>query len=440
MTSPSSNVRTVSTGYKPRPLQDFIHRSMKRFNVLVLHRRFGKTHLSLNEIIDKGLRNPLKNPQYAYISPTYSSSKRVAWDIIKDYVKELPFVNINESELRIDIGRPHLGDRVRIMLLGAENPDALRGMYLDGVVLDEYASMDPGVWTTVIRPMLSDRIGWAIFISTPKGQNHFYDVFQYALTGGSDWFCKVFKASETGIIAKGELDAARALMSDSEYDQEFECSFSAALVGAYYGKEMNLCEEQGRITNVPYDRHVPVSTYWDLGVDDATVIWFGQQVGREHHWIDYLEESGQGLEFYIQELQKRGYVYDYHFLPHDAGARELSGGGRTREEILRKKGLGARTVIVPRSEVADGINASRILITKSWFDVLKCKRGIDALKAYERKWDAKMKVFQQRPLHNWASHGADAFRTAAMGMKDNRDDRMEARSLPRFQKSKFRVV
>lgn len=430
----------------PRPLQALIHRNLKRFNVLNLHRRFGKTHLSANEILDQGLRNPRRNPQYAYLAPTYGQAKRVAWDIFKDLVRQIPNVTINESDLRIEIQRPHLGDRVRIILVGAENPDSLRGLYLDGVVLDEFAAMDPTVWTQVIRPALSDRLGWAIFISTPKGQNHFYDIYQYALHGDpengvprpEDWYAITFKASETGIIDRGELDAARALLSESEFEQEYECSFSAALVGAYYGKEMTRAENEGRIGRVPYDPRAKVFTYWDLGIDDTTAIWIGQRVGHEYHWIDYLEESGQGLEYYIKELQKKDYIYETHYLPHDAAAREL-GTGKTREEVLRTKGLGRRTRIVPRAEVADGINAVRLMLANSWFDLEKCKRGVDALKNYERKWDSKNKIFQQRPLHNWASHGADAFRTAAMSDSDKMDQ-IEERKLPRMQKNKFSVI
>lgn len=437
-------VKVISTGYKPRPLQEAIHKRLKRFNVLVLHRRFGKTHLSCNELLDKGLRLQRKNPQMAYLAPTYGQAKRTAWDIFKDLVKDIPGVVVNESELRIELPRPHMGDKVRIMLLGAENPDALRGIYLDGVVLDEYATMNPTVWTQVVRPALSDRLGWAIFISTPAGENHFYEIFEYAMRGNNghpppDWYCQVYKASETGVLPRAELDAAKALMSEAEYMQEYECSFRAALVGAYYGKEMELAEEEGRITRVPYDKTVPVDTFWDLGIDDTTVIWFGQRVGREIHWIDYIEESGQSLEYYILELQKKKYVYETHYLPHDAAAREL-GTGKTREEVLRKKGLGNRTRIVPRSEVADGINAVRILIGQSWFDAEKCKKGISALKNYERKWDNKAKIFQQRPLHNWASHAADAMRTAAMGLEGPEDTRDEKKRLPRYQDSKFRVV
>lgn len=448
----SKGVVTVATGYKPRALQAVLHRQFKRFNVVVCHRRFGKTHLAINEILDQGLRCNQKNPQYAYIAPTYGQAKRIAWDLLKDYTKNLPGVSINESDLRIDISRPHLGDRVRIMLLGAENPDSIRGIYLDGCVLDEFAEMNPQVWSMVVRPALSDRIGWAVFIGTPKGQNHFYDIYKFATVGDpqngvpkpEDWFSAVYKASETGIIPIGELEAARAIMDEHEYEQEFECSFTAALVGAYYGKEMAKAQAEGRITRVPYDPALPCFTYWDLGIDDSTAIWVGQRLGsREVRWINYIEDAGQDLEFYLKQLQKLGYMFAEHVLPHDAAAREL-GTGKTREETIRNKGkslgLNVRTRVLPRADVADGINASRLLIAKSWFDAENCKRGIDALTNYERKWDPKNKIYQQRPLHNWASHGADAFRQAAMGMNDNGRDADDQRKLPRYQQRDFDIV
>lgn len=432
-------VKQVTTGYTPRALQLELHRIAARFKVIVCHRRFGKTHYALNEMIDRAFRNTLKNPQYAYIAPTYGQAKRVAWDLLKDYLKNIPGVVINESDLRIDIPRPATQDKIRFILLGAENPGSIRGIYLDGVILDEYAECSPEIWTQVVRPALTDRMGWGIFIGTPKGQNHFYDIYNTAKTT-EGWGHAIFKASETGIIPKAELEAARATMAENEYEQEFECSFSAALVGAYYGKEMEKAEKDNRIRTVPYDPALPVSTYWDLGVDDTTVIWFAQNIGgREIHWIDYVEESGMGLPFYAKVLQERGYVYDEHVLPHDGAAREL-GTGTTRQETLQKLTPGVRVRVVPRQDVADGINASRLMLAKSWFDEEKCAKGIAALKNYERAWDSKNKIFQQRPKHNWASHGADAFRTAGTGMDLHRPSKEAIARYPRQSKNDFSVV
>ena len=434
-----AGVVEISTGYTPRPLQDVLHQALKRFNVLVMHRRFGKTVFSINETIDKAIRCTIKNPQYAYIAPTYGQAKRVAWDILKDAVRKIPGCTINEAELRVDIARPDRQDRIRFMLLGAENPGSIRGIYLDGVIMDEMGEMDPVVWTQVVRPALSDRLGWAIFIGTPKGQNGFYDLYKQA-QANPDWYHKMYKASETNIIPIGELEAARAIMSPEEYDQEYECSFSAALVGAYYGKYLTDLEKNGRITSVPHDPAVLVHTFWDLGVDDTTVIWFGQRVGKQWQFIDYVEMSGEGLDYYVKELTKdhrEKYNYGTHYLPHDAEAREL-GTGKTRVETFRT--LGIKSIeVVPRQGIEDGINAVRMLLPKCWFDAHKCHRGVEALKSYERKWDSKNKIYQQKPLHNWASHGADAFRTAAMGLDDRRPDKETIRQYPRRANTEYDI-
>ncbi len=428
----------VSTGYTPRPLQELLHAALKRFNVVINHRRWGKTVFSINEIIDQALRCDKKNPQFAYVAPTYGQAKRVAWDYIKEYTKHIPGVTPNEADLRIDIERQDRGDRIRIMLLGAENPGTLRGIYLDGVVVDEFAECDPVVWSTVIRPALSDRMGWAIFIGTPRGMNHLYDIYQHAKNHPSDWYHVVYKASETGIIPLAELEAAKQIMSEAEYAQEYECSFSAALVGAYYGKEIEALEDQNRVTKVPYDPAVPVYTGWDLGISDTTVIWFAQVVGRAIHIIDYLENSGSGLDYYAEQLRGKKYYYAEHLLPHDAAARDLSS-GKSRVQTLQTLGL-KNIRVIPRMAVEDGINASRLLLPKCWFDKDTTMRGVDALKNYERKWDTKNKIYQARPMHNWASHGADAFRTLALGLNEDKPTHEElARTLPRFAKNDYNI-
>lgn len=410
----SSKVKRISTGYSPRPLQRIIHQNMKRFNVLVLHRRFGKTVLSINEAIDRALRCTLKSPQYAYVAPTYGQAKRIAWEYLKEYTKEIPGSKPNEAELRVDIPRPHMKDKIRFMLLGSENPDTLRGMYLDGVVLDEFAVCDPTIWGQVVRPALADRIGWAIFLGTPKGQNHFFDLYNKARKN-PDWYVCTYRASETKVLSTYELRAAKDEMSEEEYLQEFECSFTAANTGAYYQKQMLIAEAEKRITSVPYDSTCFVDTYWDLGIGDTTAIWFLQVVGHEYHLIDYLEMSGKGLDYFVSEINKKPYTYREHTLPHDARAREL-GTGKSREETLRTLGL-TRLYILPRWQVDDGINAVRTILGKCWWDKEKCERGILALMAYERKWDAKNQIFQEKPKHNWASNGADAFRYLAMGVR-----------------------
>lgn len=401
----------VETGYRPRPLQAQLHRSTKRFNVLVAHRRFGKTVFCINEIIDRALRCNLPRPRYAYVAPFYRQAKQIAWDYAKQYTRPIPGMTANESELRIDLP----GER-RITLYGADNPDALRGLYLDGVVLDEYADMDPNVWPSVIRPALADRMGWAVFIGTPKGRNAFCELYEKA-KADPEWYAAMFKASETGIVPEAELAAARKDMTEDQYAQEFECSFDAAVVGAYYGKLIQTAEQENRITRVPWEPAVPVHTAWDLGIGDSTAIWFCQQVGKEVRLIDYYESSGVGLDHYAKHLKEKPYVYGDHLLPHDAEVKEL-GSGKSRVEVLAS--LGIRTRIVPKLSVDDGIQAVRTLLPRCWFDAEKCARGIEALRQYRREYDDKLRAFKARPLHDWTSHAADAFRYLAVGLKPDR--------------------
>lgn len=430
--------KIIDTGYHPRPLQSDLHKSLKRFNVLVCHRRFGKTVMVINEMIDQGLRCQRKNPQFAYVAPTYGAAKRIAWEYFKDYTKNIPGVTVNEAELRIDVHRPGRGDRIRFMLLGAENPGSLRGIYLDGVILDEFAECQPEVWSQVIRPALSDRKGWAIFIGTPKGRNHFYNIYHDTLNL-KGWFHAIYKASETDVIDEEELEAAKATMSEEEYLQEYECSWSAAMLGAYYAKELARINEKGRLyASVPFDPALPVETFWDLGIGDSTAIWFAQLFNNEVRWIDYEEYSGIGLPDIIKKVKEKPYTYgDYLNLPHDAAARDLST-GRTRQETIES--LGFRCYVHPRQSVEDGINAARLLIARSIFDKENCARGIECLLNYQRKWDSKNQTFQNRPLHNWASHGADAFRVAGVAVEDTAPDSPFAKKqLPAYADNSYDI-
>ena len=394
--------------YAPRPWQWQIHDNVKRFNALVCHRRFGKTVLSLNELIERAIQCKKHNPRYAYIAPLRNQAKNVAWDFLKDYSEPFRNSDPNIAELWVE-----LANNARITLFGADNPNAMRGMYLDGVVFDEYGDMDPTTWTQVIRPLLSDRKGWAIFIGTPKGQNGFYDLFESAKTD-PDWYAASFKASETGVIDESELAANRKAMTPEEYAQEFECSFEAPNVGAYYGKEMAAADSDKRLCRLPWEPTVPVTTAWDLGIDDATAIWFCQQVGREVRLIDYYENSGEGLAHYAATLKAKPYVYGEHLLPHDAEVKEL-GTGRSRVEVLAS--LGLRANVVPVQRIEDGVNAVRMLLPRCYFDAEKCAKGIKALRLYQREWVPKLGTWRSSPRHDASSHGADAFRYLAMGLK-----------------------
>jgi phage terminase large subunit len=401
--------------YSPRPVFQHFHDRAQRFGCIVAHRRAGKTVACVNELIKGAIQCDKPEPRFAYVAPYYAQAKDVAWSYLQRFTQPIPDVRINESELRVD-----LPTGARIRLYGADNYDRLRGTYFDGVILDEYADMDPRAYSEVIRPALSDRQGWAVFIGTPKGRNAFWEVYDRACKDPS-WYHAMHKASETGIIPASELELARLDMTGDQYDQEYECSFQAAIAGAYFGREMVNAEKEGRIRpNLPWEPSIPVHTAWDLGVGDSTVIWFCQIVGREYRLIDYVESSGVGLDWYARELDKRPYKYGEHVLPHDIMVKELGNEGKSRLDTLHSLGIRNTRVLVA-SRVEDGINAARLLIPQCWFDGTKCARGIEALRQYRNDWDEKLKVFKNKPLHDWTSHAADAFRYLALGKPKNPD-------------------
>jgi len=385
-----------------------LHARKTRWFIGVAHRRAGKTVADINELVIGATKCGLPNPRFAYVAPQLNQAKDIAWTYLKEYTAFLS-PKINESELWVE-----LPGGARIRIYGADNPDRLRGIYLDGVVLDEFGDMDPTIWTQVIRPALSDRKGWAAFIGTPKGKNTFYKLWVQA-ENDPEWTRLMLKASETGLLDAKELADARKMMSDDEYAQEYECSFEAAIRGAYYAHEMNAAEADNRISAVPHDPRLLTHTAWDLGVADSTCIWFFQTVGRETRVIDVLKGEGVGLDWYARELQSRGYLYGKHYLPHDVEVREL-GTGKSRKEVLA--GLGIEATVCPNIPVADGIQAVRMLLPTCWFDKDKCKDGIEALRMYRRDYDEKRQEFRVHPLHDWTSHYADAFRYFAVGHRE----------------------
>jgi len=400
----------IKIPYSPRALQAQLHAEMqaRRWGVVVCHRRFGKTVWAINHILRDALMSSKPAPRYAMMAPTYRQAKSVSWDLLKQYAGSIPGVRFNETELRCD-----LPNGARISLLGAENGQALRGLELHGVVMDEYANMPESVFPEVIRPSLSTSKGWCCFIGTPQGHNAFYELYEQA-KGDDEWLAVVHKASETGLLDREELEAAQKMMSPDQYAQEFECSWQANVPGSIYGKELEQAEDDGRVTNVPYDPALRVSTFWDLGVGDSTAVFFVQTAGRAVHVIDYYEARGEGLPHYCKVLSQKGYLYQDHFAPHDIEQREL-GSGKSRREIAYDLGLNFR--VVPKLGLEDGIHAAKMLIPKCWFDRDKTKVGLEALRQYHRAYNERTRTFRATPVHDWSSHSADAFRYLAVGLR-----------------------
>ncbi len=397
-----------------------------RFGVLVCHRRFGKTVLAVNDLIRGALTCKKPRPRYGYLAPTYTQGKATAFDYFRHYSDDIPGRTVNQSELRVDF--PNQG---QVRIYGADNPDSLRGLYFDGVVLDEFGLHQAKTYSEVVAPTLVDRGGGALFCGTPNGRNQFYEMAQHAkarvAAGDPDWFYAEHKASETGLLDVGYLNAARAIMTEDEYAQEFECSFEAAVKGSIYAREMETAREQGRITTVPYDPALPVDTDWDLGVLAPTAIWFSQSLrSGEIRLIDYHEATGEGLPYYAKVLREKGYTYGTHWGPHDIQVRELES-GRSRREVAAAHGI--RFELTPRlhsseiGEVEEGIHAARMLFTRCWFDATKCKAGLEALTHYRRDYNQRLNEFKATPVKDWAVHGADAFRGLAVRHKIPREQK-----------------
>ena len=398
--------------YKPRSWVQEVHDSDKRWMVIVAHRRSGKTTACLNHLQRDALQ--INNSRWAYVSPTYKQSKNIAWDMLKNYARVIPGTTFNEAEIRCDYPNGS-----RITLYGADNPDSLRGLGLNGVVFDEYSQQPSNIFTEIIRPALADNRGYAIWIGTPKGKNEFYKLYQQAQQD-KDWLGILQTVDDTGVLSQEEIDDASKVMTHDEVQQEFYCSFEAAIKGAFYAHELQEARDDGRITLVPHEKGYPVHTWWDLGIADSTVIGFFQHITNQWRLIDYYENSGEGLEHYVNYLQdKKDYIYGEHHAPHDIEVREL-GSGNSRLETARRLGINFR--IVPNMPIMEGINAARRRFGTLWIDVDNCDYFINAIALYRKEWDDKRGEFKPRPYHDWTSHAADMLRYWAItGFKEYSD-------------------
>ena len=391
--------------YSPRIAFRQFHERNQRWACLVCHRRAGKTVACVNDLLERALYTQKKNARYGYIAPFYRQAKDVAWVYLKDAAKDVA-VKIYESSLTIE-----LFNGAKISLYGADNPDALRGVYFDGVIIDEYGDCRPSLWAEVLLPTLADRRGWAVFIGTPKGKNHFYEMRQRARTDDG-WFYMELKASESGLLPAEELAEMRRNMDPDQYAQEFECSFDAAVKGTYYMSLLNSLEEQINL-DLPWDPEQPVQVYTDIGFTDSSSYWYVQR--RPDGWavIDYDEAHSQPLQYYFDLLRSKPYDYQEIWLPHDAKAKSLQTGRSTVEQFVAQ---GFPMRVAPKLSVLDGIAAVRKVLPMCWFDK-KCYEGVEGLRAYRRNWDEVKKTFSDNPVHDWSSHPSDAFRQFALVAK-----------------------
>jgi len=411
----------LPNGWRPRkyqlPLWRYLANGGKR-GVAVWHRRAGKDDLALHWT---AVAAHLRPATYWHMLPQYAQGRKAVWEA----------VNPHTGVRRIDEAFPpalrkrtdnqtmtiELKNGSMWHVVGSDNYNSLVGSPPAGVVLSEWAIADPAAWG-YLRPILDENEGWALFIYTPRGRNHGWDTYQFAL-GHDGWYAERLSARDTGVFTEDQLQAALAEyqsiytpdIGEMLFKQEYLCSFEGGVLGAYYASIIDELEEKGRITDVPYDSAMQVHTWWDLGMADSTAIWFVQHGPFETRVIDYYENHGVGLEHYVKVLQEKGYVYGQHVAPHDIEVREL-GSGKSRKEVALS--LGIRFDVAPRMQVIDGINAVRQLLPRCYFDREKTQKGLDALRQYRTSYDEKLRVFRKTPLHDWTSHAADAFRYGAI--------------------------
>ena len=400
--------------YRPRKAFMPFHNRTQRWACLVAHRRAGKTVAAVNDIIRAAVTYQGERGLFGYVAPYRSQAKAVAWQYFLEFAAPVTDSK-NEQELTITLFN---GSQIR--LFGADNADAMRGLGFDGLYLDEYGDFRPSVFGNVLRPSLSDKTGWCVFGGTPKGRNQFWDIYETATRIPSEWFLLRLPASSSGILPASELAAARAQLAEDQYLQEYECSFEAAILGAFFGKEMREAEQQGRICQVPYDPNLPVYSSWDLGYRDDTAIWF-YQIGRgEIRVIDFHAVSGADIYDIAETVTQKLYRYARHYLPHDARAKSLQTGKSIIEQLATHLDV-AKLAVVPDIGVQSGIQAVRMILPRVWFDAEKCREGIEALRQYQREYDEDKKAYRQSPRHDWTSHPSDAFRMLAVSYAEQAD-------------------
>lgn len=416
--------------WKPRPYQrrlwDFLSSGGKRA-VAVWHRRAGKDDVCMHHTACAAMERP---GTYWHLLPEYAQARKAVWDAVNPHTGKRRIDEAFPAEIRrytreqeMSIG---IGPTSTWQLVGSDNFNALMGTPPVGVNFSEFALANPAAWA-YIRPILLENGGWATFISTPRGKNHLKKMFDHAKTT-SDWFWEQLTADQTGVFTpeqlKNELLELQAQHGDdfgrSIFEQEYFCSFEAAILGSIWGDLVSKADRDGRITKVQHQDGIPVHTAWDLGFTDDTACWFFQMIFGELHVIDYFEDSGKGVEFYADILKAKvkdlGYQYGTHYLPHDARARTLAAGGKSIQQQLQALRVG-RIVIAPRLDVEEGIQAGRATFPAVWIDSELCADGVEHLRNFKREWDDEKKVFSMRPVHDAASHAASAWRTMSLVWK-----------------------
>lgn len=418
----SDNAIEIVQDYEPRPWQMRFEQEIgdKKRAFLLWARRHGKDIACWNYLILKALQKP---GSYYYVYPAQNQARKAIWEgmtssgkrfldyIPKQLIDGLP----NNTEMRITLIN---GSIIRIM--GSDNHDSLRGSNPVGVVMSEYAYHHPMTWQSIVEPILQENGGWALFNTTPFGKNHAYDLWNYAQAHPDLWYTEKITIEDSKLFPISELDEMRRRgVSEESIQQEYLCSFERGVEGSYYGRIISDIRSKGRIRNVPADNYLQVHTAWDLGFGDSTAIWFYQLSGNDVHIIDYYEAHGEGLAHYLRILDTKKaenkWVYGSHFVPHDAAAGSFEI-GMSRVKYAREMGL--EMTVLEREGIDMGIERVRRWLPKCYFDEQKCAVGLKMLESYRKTYNDVLKVYSDKPLHDFSSNGADAFRYLCKATED----------------------
>lgn len=422
-------------GWKPRPYQrkawDYLRGGGKHAE-LIWHRRSGKDDICLHFEAISAMK---RQASYWHMLPEYAQARKAIWDAINPHTGKRRIDEAFPMQLRSSTRNQEMiiqfinGSTWQVV--GSDNYNSLVGSAPAGITYSEWALANPSA-RAYLRPIIAENNGWQIFITTPRGRNHAYSTFKSA-ENNPDAFAQRLSVLDTGVISPEQLAKERQTYIDefgddyglAMFEQEYLCSFDAAIMGAYYGSQMREVESQGRIRLVEYDRDFTVHTAWDLGYSDDTSIWFFQVIAGEVRVLKYYGANGRTMDDYFQIVHEQGYKYGLHWLPHDAKAKTLASGGKSIQEMAQKA-LGTGNVrIVPSLSLQDGIQAARQMFPRCWFDKMGCDDGLEALAQYQREWDDKRKAFHDRPKHDWTSHSADAFRMMAIAWKEQHKDKAQ---------------
>lgn len=412
--------------------------------VQVWHRRAGK---DLSGLALTAREMAQRIGYYMHVFPTLKQGKAIIWDgkdnegiPFMDRFPEQLILEKNETECQLVLkplpGQPGYGKNGSKgsiwQLRGADDPDSLRGGNCVGVVFSEFQQMDPATWE-IVRPILEANGGWAMFLFTPEGQNHAYDLYNKAKENPDTWFCQLLTINDTKkdaagedgtpIVVEAQIEQMRKEGTQEEMiQQEYYCSFAGYLRGTIFGDLMTKARNEKRVTRVPYNSNYPVGTWWDIGRSDACCIWFFQKIGPTIYLIDYMEagqdgkKTNQGADYWAKQVRETPYIVTRNVLPHDAKAKGFSATSST-EEIIQST-LGGTHLVEKPSSIQQTIDMTRRAFTRFVFDEVKCRRGIECLEKYKRKYNEQLNAYVGDPIHDEYSNGADAFRTGVYGDLD----------------------